>query len=264
MKGSWNLVLATGALMLLVAPAMADWAPGDGHKMHFPQLPDPEGWDIDITLPNIVADDWKCSQTGPVTDVHIWFSVEGEDGSLAATTEAFDAFEGLHLSIHKDIPDPDGDGPEFSMPGELLWERDVTDVTIPEVPGQGLQGWANPPEEVWRPGDHVLFMQANMIDIEDPFIQREGEIYWLDVGVKMREGYDGPKIGWKTSLEQWNDDAVYIGLDGNWNELWEFGEVGGRSLDMAFVITGIPEPSSLVLVLIAGLIGVALCRRQTY
>jgi hypothetical protein len=60
-----------------------------------------------------------------------------------------------------------------------------------------------------------------------------------------------------------NDDAVYMGPDGNWNELWEFGNAGGRSLDMAFVIRGIPEPSSPVLVLIAGLIGIAICRRPT-
>jgi hypothetical protein len=82
-------------------------------------------------------------------------------------------------SIHEDIPDPDSDGPEFSMPGELLWEHDITDVTVPEAPGQGLQDWANLPEEVWRPGDHLLFMQANMIDIEDPLIQREGATYWI-------------------------------------------------------------------------------------
>ena len=52
--------------------------------------------------------------------------------------------------------------------------------------------------------------------------------------------------------------------DGAWKELWEFGDVGGRSLDMAFVVTGIPEPSSLVLVLIAGLIGIVFCNRQTH
>ena len=163
--------------------------------------------------PNVVADDWRCSQSGPVTDVHFWFSVEGEDGSGAATGEAIAAVEFVHLSVHKDIPDPDGDGPEYSMPGELLWERDITDVTVPlDAPGQGLQGWATPAEPDWRREDHVLFFQANLTGIEEPFIQNEGEIYWLDVSVKMADDYQGPKIGWKTSLDEWNDDAVYMGL----------------------------------------------------
>ncbi len=35
------------ALVLLIAPAaIADWDPGDGHKMHYPQMPDPNGWDV--------------------------------------------------------------------------------------------------------------------------------------------------------------------------------------------------------------------------
>ena len=25
---------------------MADWVPADGHKMHYPQLPDEAGWDV--------------------------------------------------------------------------------------------------------------------------------------------------------------------------------------------------------------------------
>ena len=26
--------------------ALADWDEGDDHKMHWPQLPDPQGWDV--------------------------------------------------------------------------------------------------------------------------------------------------------------------------------------------------------------------------
>jgi hypothetical protein len=34
------------AFCLLAAVASADWFPGDNHKMHFPQLPDAQGWDV--------------------------------------------------------------------------------------------------------------------------------------------------------------------------------------------------------------------------
>ena len=69
-------------LMLATAPVVADWDPGDGHKMRFPQLPDlnPTGLDANATdLHQLaLADDWKCSQTGPVSDIHIWGSFKND------------------------------------------------------------------------------------------------------------------------------------------------------------------------------------------
>ncbi len=59
-------------------PGQCGWQSGDPHKMHFPQLPDVEGWDVDVTYANILADDWKCSETGPVEDIHFWYSWLGD------------------------------------------------------------------------------------------------------------------------------------------------------------------------------------------
>ena len=42
--------------------AVADWNEGDGHKMHYPQLPDPNGWDVDFH-DWMLADDWQCSES---------------------------------------------------------------------------------------------------------------------------------------------------------------------------------------------------------
>ncbi len=59
------------------------------------------------------------------------------------------------------------------------------------------------------------------------------------------------EIGWKTSLNHWQDAAVY--WDGGWNQLTD--------LDLAFVIT--PEPSTLAMLLGGGLIGLlAYCVRR--
>ena len=63
-----GFVAAVGAILLSVGLAVADWTPADGHKMHFPQLPDANGWDVLATNPKILADDWTCSSTGPVKD----------------------------------------------------------------------------------------------------------------------------------------------------------------------------------------------------
>ena len=73
-------------VLLVAGTALADWFPGEGHKMHFPQLPDlqPTGMDVLANWPydasaqtgKILADDWQCSQDGPVADIHIWGSWE--------------------------------------------------------------------------------------------------------------------------------------------------------------------------------------------
>jgi hypothetical protein len=35
------------------------------HKMHFPQKPDPTGADVFFNPPRVLADDWRCSASGP-------------------------------------------------------------------------------------------------------------------------------------------------------------------------------------------------------
>ena len=76
-----TLVASACVLGMLVfgSSALAHWEPGDGHKMHFPQLPDPAGWDIGAAQGQFIcqADDYMCSETGKVTDIHVWGSWKG-------------------------------------------------------------------------------------------------------------------------------------------------------------------------------------------
>ena len=44
---------------------------GSGHKMHWAQLPDPEGWDIRGYEPKILADDFRCTESGAITRDHL-------------------------------------------------------------------------------------------------------------------------------------------------------------------------------------------------
>lgn len=234
----WSVSL--GLILIFTSPVLADWNPGDPHKMHFPQLPDPQGWDVNMTFPKVLADDWRCSETGPVSDLHFWFSIERDSTQTLAALAAAGI---VHARIHADIP---ATPTSFSRPGELLWERD-----FPVGPGSaffrhygtGNQGWydPNPPPVVRRP-DHINFFQMNIENILDPFVQQLGTIYWLDLSIKLPPSITD-RVGWKTSLQHFNDDAVWGDFPTpiDWHELRD--PITQQSLDLAFVIT--PEPGMI-------------------
>ena len=71
------IMIATN-IVLLTNESSADWQQGDDYKMHFPQLPDVYGWDVNATWPNVIADDWMCNGTGYVEDIHFWGSWRGD------------------------------------------------------------------------------------------------------------------------------------------------------------------------------------------
>ena len=230
---------------LAVAPVLADWNVGDPYKMHFPQLPDPTGWDVNATFPNVVADDWLCTETGPVTDFHLWISTHGYNGPPPIT--------GIHLSIHANQP-----GPPFSQPAgpPALWVLDLP-VPMPGITirpyGEGPEGWYDPATGQFNRPDHDVFYQINVTGFPNPFVQQAGTIYWLDASFLTPAGV--PPVGWKTSMDQFMDAAVWgLGPAIVWQPLYD-PETGGP-LDMAFVIT--PEPASL---LALGLLALGLRRR---
>lgn len=226
-------------LMLLAVAAQADWDIGDPYKMHYPQLPDPQGWDVLFNRPQVLADDWRCTESGEVSDVHFWFSSQQD--------REFEIYN-VHLSIHEDIPAGTG-GLPYSTPGQLLWDWSFSpeEFTVRGW-GSGDQGWYDPRAGEYSEFDHQKIFQLNIEDIEkfvDPFIQKEGTIYWLDVTVAA----DVP-LGWKTSRDHWNDDAVWTDLPTGeqWRELRD--PITGDSLDLAFVI--VPEPSAIAMIVITG------------
>jgi len=200
-------------------------------KMHYPQLPDLNGWDVFAMMPdNILADDFECTETGPITDLHFWGSWYND---VIPNPEGRP--DGFHISFHADIPDPDGEGPLYSMPGELLWERDIFVFDcVPEEPS--LQGWFEPPG-YYEIDNHMQYFRYDIFFEEPYFEQTEGIIYWVDIAPIDASGCFW---GWKTSLEHFNDDAVYWLDPDGWMELRD--PITDVSLDMAFVITGEETP----------------------
>ena len=213
-----------------------DWNPDQAYKMHWPQLPDlgSTGMDLDISLLNL-ADDFKCTATGPINDIHIWASFRDDvlpsDGPDSLTFE---------ISIYSDIP---AIGGGWSMPGELLWSRTLKpgEYSVRKL-NDSLESWYDPAKELYLQDNHTQAYQYNFCIKEEPLIQEEGAIYWL--GVKeLGPANKNYKFGWKTTTHKlrWNDDAVFF-LPGN---PFSFPltypkehQYKGESLDLAFVITG--------------------------
>ena len=95
MKTFLTMIVMVGVSVFLLVPAQADWNPGDPAK--YVQLPDLStsqpgaitGMDVNATWQNtstvvppvpvypfvkVLADDFPCTMTGPITDIHIWGS----------------------------------------------------------------------------------------------------------------------------------------------------------------------------------------------
>ncbi len=266
MKYAFTALIAVVALILLGAPAAADWEEGDDYKMHHPQIPNPQGWDVNFTYPKIVADDWGCTETGPVADIHFWFSVMGQMTPVGEIPLP-PRIDNVHVSIHKDLPvgDPENEF-DYSIPGGLLEEYDFGADEIKLLgPFSGMQGWWDPNFQEGSTDDHNSYWQVNITNIRNPVIQREGEIYWLDLSMKASNVTGEPlDVGWKTTYEDLHfvDWPVYRDDDAAmaWQPVWD--TAGGYPpVDMAFVIT--PEPGTVAMLVGAGLIGLlAYARRR--
>ncbi|MGB2819634.1 MAG: GEVED domain-containing protein, partial [Phycisphaerae bacterium] len=230
----------------------------EDHEVWIRELPDnakwvqwpdltPHGIDIKVdgTDPrSVLADDFECTQTSLLTDVHLWGSwLDDRVGEI----------ENIHLSIHADDPIGDeGMRPDnlWSMPGELLWQYDAPPDAADlfyELPEPYREWWWDPMGGVLMPdGDSQVWQVDIKIDPAGPdgVFRQEGtpeepKIYWLDVHVDTLGG----EFGWKTRQfpDHFMDDAVFSDGD-NWRDLHypaghPYGGADPSSIDMAFMLT---------------------------
>jgi len=216
------LVLSITALAvgLLAAPLSAQWP---NHKMHFPQLPDLIGWDVMATSSHpppgqgiTLADDWQCTEAGPVEDIHFWGSWKDQDG-IPGTDDFESPMPWFTLGIWSNNPGPP------SRPDVLLW---TWEGEIPGVPSEPptLEGWYDPsiplPNVVYN--DHIPYWRYDFIlpAGTTPFFQEQDSIYWLSITANLFNPADY-QWGWKNSRDHFMDDAVWMDPTGMWHEIFE-------------------------------------------
>ncbi len=233
------------AIFCVVAtPVNADWNLTDTYKMHSPQLPDPNGWDVanyNMTTgePLLLADDWLCTETGYVTDIHIWGSWKNDSkGEIVS----------FIVSIWSNDP-----GTNFSHPGGKYWEHTFSGSEITEVyEGSGNQGWweiRSDPQVLiinTQTNNHNDTWQYNLhIDnLSEAWVQTAGTTYWLAIVPFVNNSRY--QFGWKTSYVEWQDKFVAQALrdspdsEGMWLNMYE--RPRGANESLAFVINGPPLP----------------------
>ena len=207
--------------------------------------------DRDDGFNRVLADDFNCTRTGPITNVTFWGSWRSDDKGT---------IQKIHLSIHSDDPiGPGGSDPqnEYSKPDILLWERDFYAADFNET----LYKY-DEPEWFWDPtagdpppteSEHYGIWQYDIsIDDSNQFVQQGDPcnpiIYWLDIWVELDQNIPGTQFGWKTSSVHWNDDAVFQDTAGMWQELrYPPGHpYNPDSIDMSFkIITSEQEPNNI-------------------
>ncbi|MFH1420319.1 MAG: hypothetical protein ABII12_18760 [Planctomycetota bacterium] len=238
----WGWFAAALSIFFITGLASADWDGSQPAKwVQYPDLSQ-MGIDVNASSPFILADDFLCTETGKITGIHIWGSwlydeLPGNDPHNVVFT----------LSIHADIP---ATVEEYSRPGNVLWWKTFQPGEFQaRVEEAGiLEGWMDPPDVYIFPADTVCWQYNFSIDAADAFEQlgttSQPIVYWLDVQAVPQAAGGGERFGWKTSLDHWNDDAVWgQGMEpylGPWFELRypPMHEMQGQSIDLAFVIVG--------------------------
>jgi hypothetical protein len=209
--------------------------------------------DVDATFsqmpvfpPQVLADDFNCITTGPITDIYVW-------GSWLHDALPPGGPQGVMftLSIHDDLRVGHPQNPNnYSMPGQLRWMRQFNPGDFEVLPYMEIpEGYYMPCTQLYWPQDHfgcwLYHFKLQPGEFTQTGTTTKPVIYWLDVQA-MPIGATNPetRFGWKASEQHWNDDAVFavgaepIPVPGPWQNLtYPVGHpYAGRTIDLAFEI----------------------------
>jgi len=209
----------------------------DGVK--YLQPPNLQGLDVWNSGPWMLADDFICTQSGPVSDIHIWGSWLSDSVRTNSLT--------FTLGIYDDVPV--GPNNTNSHPGNLLWQQTF-------APGQYAENlFATGSETFLDPGPPVTMGTDSeawyyCFYPTNPFVQTgtnsAPKTYWLAAYAQLPPGSAGYDFGWKTTDSVQNDTSVHATWPGSmptnnpgWIPTGYRPPTGGPliQLDLAFMLT---------------------------
>jgi hypothetical protein len=192
----------------------------------------------------VVADDFRCLGTMPITSVRWWGSYLGWEQLQPPAPEPITWRIGFWSNVP---PDPDGE-PDFSYPGELLWQ-----VAVPADRVQA--GAAGVDVHPSFANEDTCFEYYVQLEPQEYFWQSkfetQDEVFWLSITALYPVGANIVyPWGWKTRPWSWMDDAVSFeihehpepGMATNPVQVTEIRDpCSGESVDMAFELDTDPN-----------------------
>lgn len=159
------------------------------------------GIDYNASLPFTLADDFLCTNAGPITDIHLWGSWLNNLPDYGAT---------YTLAIWSDVPT--NIDITYSHPGTLLWAQPFGPGSYTICPDANLfEPFDNPDGTAMGTTTNLYYICFN-VDPANAFPQTGTQSrptnYWLSVTVQPSTG-NGQPFGWKSSTNIFNDRAVW-------------------------------------------------------
>jgi len=240
--------------------------PLDPPWVKWSQLPDmtPNGYDFssETLVPSTVADDFRCNDPRPVTDVHWWGSyyttgsalldhnsdnyLDPSFGGSVSPPVMPNIVAGFNITFYADIPAGIDALMPWSHPGAILLATQFVDMS---VVGSNLHGTIdrNVNSVVGDDGDEAVW-QYN-VELPVPFEQVLDTIYWISIQAVNHDAIQNPNSvqwGWHESPDRWHDAAVQNGPAALWGNPYIPDWTNLEVKDMAFELS-IPEPATMTL-----------------
>jgi formylglycine-generating enzyme required for sulfatase activity len=187
--------------------------------------------------PWVLADDFICTNTGPITDIHLWGSWLNDQSATNTIT--------FWLGLYDDVPKSATNA--YSHPGNLLQQQTFS-------PGQYAEGlWGTGPESFVDPANNLIgtYIGSDTLVWEYCFypsnFTQSGSIsnartYWLAAFAQMPPGITNA-FGWKTTTNVQHDASVHElwpgfgpGFNTNWLTTAVYGTPTIQTQDLAFQI----------------------------
>ena len=185
----------------------------------------------------ILADDFVCTQTGPITDITIWGSWLNDQ--VPGIPPLFD------LSFESDVPNTNG---TYSHPGNVLWDSLYSPTRVSLYSNNVNERFYDPDIPAIIGTDHQIWQYD--FTITNAFYQTYGTTYWLNVQAQLPPGYTNGDyaFGWKTTPYKIAPDYSVYGDNTNFSGYPTNGWAP-TGLSQAFELsTTVPEPGTFVLV----------------